>query len=799
MKELRKVAILGSGIMGSGIAAHLANCSIPSIMLDVVPDNAGGGGATDRELRNRIVLSNKKALLKAKPPALYRKTNFDLIDIGNFEDDLPRVAECDWIIEVVKEELDVKRQILEKVSRFRRPGSIVSTNTSGIPLGQISTVMDAEMREHFLGTHFFNPPRYMKLVEVIATPDTRSDVVDTISCFLEDVLGKGVVFAKDTPNFIANRILTFYCQYIIRNFQRFGLTIPDVDVLTGPAIGHAPSATFRTLDLVGLDTFLHVMRNVYSNCPSDEQRELFQPVSWMNEMIQRDFLGEKKGQGFYKRSGERDERGKSIILSLDLTSMEYALQKARDFECLKKSRKGLPAAEKYRILYFGEDEGAQFLWDVFAQTAIYTGNRIPEIADDIVNIDNAIKWGFNWTHGIFETWDMLGVRDVCDRMEKEGLTPPPIANELLSSGKQSFYKLHEGKTFYFDLSKKDYSEVLENPKVLRLQNLKTSQARIQETSSCSIVDLGDGIICAEFHSKMNTIDPDILTSLRLATDWVNEGKYDGIVIANQGDHFSAGANLKWILEEIRGKNWKKLEEAIRLFQDTNMALRFCKGPVVAAPHHYTFGGGIEISQHAARVVMAAETYGGLVEFGVGVIPGAGGTKEMLRRALQFAPESVPDVDPIPYVRRAFETIAMAKVSTSGPELVDLGYFTDADIVCVNWDQQISKAKKVCLGLVVSEYVPPTPARLVALGENAAAVFRSAVYQFKLGGFASEHDAVIAEKLAYVLTGGNRTEGAVMTEQDVLDLECEAFCFLCGTEKTQARIQYMLDTGKPLRN
>ena len=799
MRSIRKAAVLGSGIMGSGIAAHLANCGVPCLMLDRVPPNLAETERNNPDKRNSLASAGKTALLKAKPAPLYRKADVELIEVGNFEDDLGRIAECDWIIEAVREDLEIKRAILREAARHRRPDAIVSTNTSGVPLRQLAEGMDEDMRRHFLGTHFFNPPRYLKLVEIIPGPETLVGVVRDMAAFAENVLGKGVVYAKDTPNFIANRILTFYCQYILTEFTRDGLTVEEVDALTGPAVGHAASATFRTLDLVGLDTYVQVLDNVYRNCPDDEQHEIFRPPPWMQRMMQNGWLGEKTGMGFYKRTGERDEHGRSVIWSLNVNTLEFAPQQKRPFECLARAQEAASLEEKVRLMHSGDDAGSRFAWKVFAHTAAYAGRRIPEIADDIVSIDNALKWGFAWAAGIFETWDILGVRYVCERMEAEGIEPPPIARVLLESGTDSFYRVEEGRPLYFDLVSKSYQGVPQNPKVLRLAQLKQSRAAVAENASCSLVDLGDRILCAEFHSKMNTIDRDVLAMMRQGVDCVNEGRFDGLVIGNQGEHFSAGANLMWILGEILQENWRGLENAVRAFQQLNMALRFCRGPVVAAPHHYAFGGAIEMSQHAARVVIAAETYGGLVEAGVGVIPGGGGTKEMLRRALAYVPDTVPEPDPFSYVRRAFESIGMAKVSTSGPELIDLGYLDESDVVCVNLDQQLRQAKNVCLGMVIAEYAPPRPARLYALGEPAAAVFRSAVYQYRLGGYATEHDALIAEHLAWVLTGGDRTPGTPMSEQDVLDLECEAFCALCRTEKTKARMQHMLQTGKPLRN
>jgi 3-hydroxyacyl-CoA dehydrogenase len=799
MDDIKRVAVLGSGVMGGSIAAHLANCGIPSLMLDIVPPNLTAEEKKDTSKRNGLAAASKAALLKAKPAPLYLPEYADLIEVGNFEDDFPRIAEADWVIEVVKEDLKIKKLVLGEASKHRKAGSIISTNTSGILVRSMTDVMDEDMRKHFLGTHFFNPPRYLKLLEVIPGPDTLPEVVEKLKRFGENVLGKGIVIAKDTPNFVANRILTYASQYIMREFPKQELSVEDVDNLTGPIIGHASSATFRTADLVGLDTYVHVIGNVYNGCPDDEQREMFKPEPWLQKLIDENRLGEKTGAGFYKKTDERDEKGKRVILSLDIDTLEYTLQSKTKFDCIGAARATDDLEEKVRIMHTGEDAGSQFVWKLFANTAVYAANRIPEIADDIVNIDNAVKWGFAWNIGIFETWDVLGVRYVCDRMEVEGLTVPPIAKALLDAGGDSFYKYENGEKLYFDLASKNYKEIVRNPNALFLKDVKAVNKVVKETGSCTLIDLGEGILCAEFHTKMNTIDGDLLDMLNTGVQFVNEGKFEGMILANQGEHFSAGANLFMVLGYAIQGDWDTLDNIISVFQDTNMAMRFCRGPVVSAPHHYTFGGGIEMSQHAARCVVAAETYGGLVEVGVGIIPAGGGTKEMLRRALAYVPDTVVQGDPFPYVRRAFENIGMAKVSTSGPELIKLGYLAENEYVCINDHHQVKRAKDVCRSLVIAGYTPPKPAKLVALGESARAAFRSAVYQMELAGWASKHDAVIADHLARTLTGGDRLPSQEMTEQDVLDLERESMLSLCGTEKTRERMQYMLQTGKPLRN
>lgn len=785
--------------MGGAIAAHLANCGIPSVMLDIVPPNLAEGDKGNRKSRNGIAEASKQNLLKAKPSPVYSKAVLDLIEIGNFEDDMARIGECDWVIEVVKEDLAIKKKVFEQVKKHRKPGTILTTNTSGIPIASMLEVMDEDMKKHFLGTHFFNPPRYLKLLEIIPHPGTLPEVISFMANFMENVLGKGVVYAKDTPNFVANRILTFGSQYILHEMTKDGLTVEEVDALTGPAVGHASSATFRTFDLVGLDTYLNVVGNVRNNCPNDERLDLMKGPEWFEKMVAKGLLGTKSGSGFYKATNERDEKGKRVILGLDINTLEYRPPVKPRFACTGAVRNVETIEEKIKIMLTGDDKGSLFSWKVFANTAIYAANRIPEIADDIVNIDNAVRWGFAWEIGIFESWDVLGFDYVCDRMEKDGLTLPPIALEMKKAGAKSFYKTQNGKRTYFDVASKTYKPVPRNPNEIALGPLKASGGVVKKNDSASLIDIGDGVLCVEFHTKMNAIDADLGLMMMEGVNLLNDGKFEGMVIANQGQHFCAGANIFVILGEAMQENWKAIEEAVNGFQQINQAVRFCSRPVVSAPHHYTLGGGTEICQHTAKAVIAGETYGGLVEVGVGLIPGGGGCKEMLRRALAYLPDSVQDADPLPYIRRAFENIATAKVSTSGGEYIELGYLTEDNPIVASFDQQVKRAKDVCLGLVKMGYRAPKPATLTAFGEPMRAAFRVALYGFKLGGFASEHDVLIGEKISHILTGGDRQAGTKMTEQDVLDLEREAFLSLIGTEKTQQRIQHMLTTGKPLRN
>ncbi|MCK5863484.1 MAG: 3-hydroxyacyl-CoA dehydrogenase/enoyl-CoA hydratase family protein [Candidatus Hydrogenedentes bacterium] len=800
MREIKRAAVLGSGVMGAAIAAHLANCGIPSIMLDIVPPNLAEKDKGKKNKRDGIATAAKKALLKAKPAPLYVKSNLDMIEVGNFDDDMEKISNCDWIIEVVIERLDIKEKVFANVAKHRKPGSIVSSNTSGIMISEMTKNMDEDMASNFLGTHFFNPPRYLKLLELIPGPTTKPEVVETIAKFGENVLGKGIVYAKDTPNFVANRIITFAMQYLMHEMDTANFSAEEVDALTGAAIGHASSATFRTADLVGLDTLQKVVANVLNGCPDDECSDLMQGPAWFDAMVEKGYLGNKSGSGFYKATKKRNEKGKRIILGIDIATGEYRDPVKPRFACTGAVRGAGSLEEKIKIMHTSEDEGSKFLFSFFANSAAYAGNRIPEIADDIVNIDNACKWGFAWEVGIFETWDILGFNDVCARMEAEGIELPPIAKVMKETGVDSFYKNENGVDVFFDLASKSYKAVPTNSREVKLVNIKTkSENVVFKMDDASLVDLGDGIVCAEFHCKMNAIGPDIVATLNKGVDLLEEGKFEGMVVANQGPHFCAGANLMIVLGDAMQKNWDGIGDMVSGLQNAGMRMKYCNAPVVAAPHHFTFGGGVEVCQHADKVVIAGETYAGLVEVGVGVLPAGGGTTEMAVRALEYIPANIPNGEAFPYMRRAFEAIATAKVGTSGAEVVELGYFRNSDIVLPNYDHQLQKAKDVCRGMVVAGYTAPLPPRLYALGASAKATFGIGVWGMKEAGWASEHDMLISGHVAHVLCGGDRLAGTPMVEQDFLDLECEAFVSLCGTEKTQARIQHMLASGKPLRN
>lgn len=800
MRDIKRVAVLGSGVMGGAIAAHLANCGIPSIMLDIVPRDLAEKDQGNKRKRNAIADAAKAALLKAKPAPLYKKSLVDLIETGNFDDDMHRVAECDWIIEVVVEDLKIKNIVFGNLAKHWKPGQIVSSNTSGIPIKAMAAGMPAEMQEWFLGTHFFNPPRYLKLLEIIPSPTTKPEVIRQMADFCENVLGKGIVYAKDTPNFVANRLLTFAMQYLLHQMTKDGLSVEEVDALTGPAIGHASSATFRTADLVGMDTYKKVVANVANGCPDDERLDLMHLPDWVETMIGKGWIGNKSGSGFYKATNERDEKGKRVIWGIDPATVEYRPPVKPRFECTGAARSAETLEEKLKIMNFGADNGAQFVFKQFANLAQYAGNRIPEIADDIVNIDNAVRWGFAWEIGIFETWDALGFDAVCDKMAEIGVELPPIAKAMKAAGAKSFYKTEGGVDHYFDAASNGYKAVARNPREVKLVNIKSGNpaAVVKRNDSASLIDVGDGIVCCEFHCKMNAIDADLTMMLNEGVDLLDAGRFEGMIVANQGQHFCAGANIFMILGEIMQGNWDNIEKAVRGLHHVNMRMKYSKRPVVAAPHHYTFGGGVEICQHTAKVVLAGETYAGLVEMGVGLLPAGGGTKEMHLRAMEYLPETV-QADPFPYIRRAFEAIAQAKVGTSAAEVVDLGYFRSSDVILPNFEHQIAVAKQVCKGLAVGGYKPPLSPRLKALGPGPKAAFKAAVWSMQKAGWATEHDALIAEKVANVLVGGDRMAGAPLTEQDLLDLECEGFLSLCGTEKTKERIQHMLMNNKPLRN
>ena len=698
MRDIRKVAVLGAGTMGARLAAHLANASIPSVLLDIVPpaltpeEQAKGLTLGDAKVRNRFAQAGLEAALKSRPAAFFVPEAARMIALGNFEDNLAWLKDCDWIIEAVTEDRSIKRALLEKVMAVRAPGAVVSSNTSGISIGSILEGFSEELRQHFLGTHFFNPPRYLKLLEIIPTPETLPEVVEAVSRFGEVVLGKGIVIAKDTPNFIANRIGTFTTLNVLRVMQEDGYTIEEIDALTGPAMGLPKSATFRTLDIVGLDVLAHVVKNLAESLPHDERRDLFQLPDFIQQMMQRRLLGDKTGQGFYKKVKGKDGGEESEILTLDFKTFDYRERQKPKFPSLEMARNIEDARERVRTLCQSPDRAGQFYQKVLFDTFHYAAMRVPEISDDIVSIDNSMKWGFNWECGVFELWDAVGIEKVVEAWKKAGRSTPPLVEKLLASGKKSFYASGDGARSYFDFASGAYRDIEDKPGVLLLPSLKARKKEIKKNAGASLIDLGDGVVCLEFHSKMNTIGADTVQMIHAGLKTLNEG-FDAMVIGNQAANFCVGANLMMVLMTIQEGEWDDLHRAVRAFQNANMALKYAPKPVVAAPFGLTLGGGTEMILHATRVRAAAETYLGLVEVGVGLIPAGGGTKEMLVRAMDAVPAD-PEADPFTFVKEVFLNIGMAKVSTSAEEARKLGYLSAKDSISMNRDRQTRRRQAV---------------------------------------------------------------------------------------------------------
>ncbi|MBL0386640.1 3-hydroxyacyl-CoA dehydrogenase [Tumebacillus sp. ITR2] len=778
-RKIRKVAVLGAGVMGAGIAAHLANVGVKSLLLDIVPKDP-------EQDRNLFAKRGRDGLLKQKPAALYAPEVIDLIEIGNFEDDLHRLQECDWVIEVVVENLNIKRQVYEKIEAAVRPGTIVSSNTSGMSIAAMAEGRGESFRKHFLGTHFFNPPRYMKLLEIIPGPDTDPSVIEFMANYAEKNLGKGVVFAKDTVNFIANRIGTYGLMVSVQEMEKAGLGVDEVDALTGPVIGRPKSATFRTLDIVGLDTFVHVANNVHDSVEDGEEKSTFVIPSFLQKMVENGWIGEKVKKGFFQKIGKD-------IHALDYNTMEYRPRTKIKSASLEMAKQQKSLKEKLRTLVYGQDQASLFMWNVLKRTLIYSANHASEIADDIVNIDRAMKWGFNWQTGPFETWDLLGVEKSVARMEAEGETIPELVKNLLASGKKSFYEEEAGVKSFYTLTG-EFKGLEEKKEIISLAALKEQGRVIKKNSGASLIDLGDGVAALEFHSPNQAIGNDIVAMMNYAAQEVSQN-YKGLVIGNQANNFCVGANLMMILMAAQDDDWDELDLTVRMFQNATMALKYMDRPVVAAPFNMTLGGGAEVCFPADKIVGAAESYFGLVEVGVGLLPGGGGNKEILLRNIENVPEGI---DLQPYVTRAFETIAMAKVSTSFRDGQKLGYFRKSDEMTVNQDYLLHDAKQAVLAMAPN-YVAPTPKKIKVVGENGYALLKLGAQTMKLHGFASDHDVKIASKVANVLAGGQVIGGSVVSEQYLLDLEREAFLSLCGEPLSQQRMQYMLTKGKPLRN
>jgi 3-hydroxyacyl-CoA dehydrogenase len=794
IQRIKKAAVLGSGVMGSGIAAHLANIGIPSLLLDIVPrelteeEKAKGLTLEDKQVRNRFSASALQKLLKQKPAPLTAKTNLALIEAGNLEDDMQRLSEVDWIIEVVVENLAVKKQIFERVDQYRQLGSIVSSNTSGISVEAMAEGRSDDFQTHFLGTHFFNPPRYLKLLEVIPTKQTSAELLSFMKEFGEDVLGKGVVEAKDTPNFIANRIGTYGLLVTVQEMLKGGYTVGEVDSVTGPIIGRPKSATFRTLDVVGLDTFAHVAKNVYEQVDGAE-KEVFEIPAFMKEMLKKGWLGSKSGQGFFFKKGKD-------ILELDAHTLEYGPRKKLKTTAteLSKQEKGL--ANKMKALVYADDRAGQLLWNILSPVLNYSAQYLGTIADDIVAIDRAMKWGFGWELGPFETWDAIGLKRSVDKMEASGILLPNWIKEMLENGYETFYKEEAGKLYYYQNG--EYVLVVENPKVMNLKNLKKQSGIIKKNSGASLIDIGDGVALLEFTSPNNAIGLDILQMINYAVDEV-EKNYRGLVIGNQGKNFCVGANLALILMEAQDDNFFELDMVVHQFQQTMMKIKYSKKPVVAATFGMTLGGGTELSLPCAKIQASSETYMGLVEVGVGLIPGGGGNKELYIKHLESMPKGV-DYDLQKVANKVFETIAMAKVSTSAAEAFENNFLSSSkDGISVNGDHLLFDAKQAVIALHENGYKPPVRKKVPVVGETGYATLLLGAETMFLSGYISEHDLKIAKKLAFVLAGGKVPYGTEVDEQYLLNLEKEAFLSLLAEPKTQARMQHMLVKGKPLRN
>ncbi len=799
-RRINKVAIVGSGIMGSGIACHFANIGVEVLLLDIVPrelteqEKKKGLTLENKQVRNRLVNESLQAALKSKPSPIYHKDFASRIKTGNLEDDISKVSQVDWIIEVVVERLDIKKKVFDNLEKHRKEGTLITSNTSGIPIKLMSEGRSEDFKKHFCGTHFFNPPRYLRLFEIIPGPETSKEVLAFLNEYGEKFLGKTSVVAKDTPAFIGNRIGIFSIMSLFHMVKEMDMTVEEVDKLTGPVIGRPKSATFRTVDVVGLDTLVHVANGLYEGVPNDEQHELFKLPGFIQTMMDNKWLGSKTGQGFYKKV--RNDDGSSDIKTLDLDTMEYRDNKRASFATLEQTKTIDKVEDRFKVLVNGKDKAGEFYRKNLSALFAYVSNRIPEITDELYKIDDAMKAGFGWDHGPFQIWDAIGVQEGIEMMKAEGYEPAAWVNEMLESGSKSFYTVKEGNSYYYDIPQKKQLKVPGQDAFIILDNIRKSK-EVFKNSGVVVEDLGDGILNVEFRSKMNTIGGDVLDGLNKAID-LAEKEYQGLVVANSGKNFSVGANIGMIFMMAVEQEYDELNMAIKYFQDTMMRMRYSSIPTVAAPHAMTLGGGCELSLHADKVVAAAETYIGLVEFGVGVIPGGGGSKEMTLRASDTYQKD--DVE-LNRLREHFLTIAMAKVSTSAYEAFDLNILQKGkDIVVVNPDRQLAMAKKHCLLMAENGYTKPIQRKDVkVLGKQALGAFLVGTDQMLAGKYISEHDKKIANKLAYVMAGGDLSEASYVSEQYLLDLEREAFLSLTGERKTLERIEHMLKKGKPLRN
>lgn len=798
-RPIRMVAVVGSGVMGSRIAAHFAGIGVQVLLLDIIPheltevDKAKGITVDNPGWRNRVVNDALQATLKASPSALYTKDVAKRISIGNIEDDLHKIADCDWVIEAVIERLDIKQQVFEKIEQHRKPGSLITTNTSGIPVRMMAEGRSEDFQQHFCGTHFFNPPRYLKLLEVIPAPGTKQEVIDFLVDYGDRFLGKTTVLCKDTPAFIANRVGVFGFMAVFHAMQQLGLGIDETDSLTGTIMGRPKSATFRTGDVVGLDTLVRVAEALPQNVPNDEAKDIFKIPPFIQQMVANKWYGDKTGQGFYKKV--KGEGGKSEILTLNPATMEYGPKQKAKFATLEAAKQVEDLKGRLKILYKGQDKAGEFYRMFHHMLFAYASNRIPEIADELYKIDDALKAGFGWEIGAFESWDVLGVQKVLEQMQQAGIQAAPWVKEMLEGGNTTFYKTENGRRKYYDIQSKVYKEIPGSGSIIVLEHL--DEKIVWQNSACKLVDIGDGVVALSWTSKMNTIGGEVLAGVNKAVA-IAEEQYKGLVIANSGANFSAGANVGLIFMFAVEQEYDELDFAIRQFQNTTMRLRYSSIPVVVAPHGLTLGGGCEMCLHADAVQAAAESYIGLVEMGAGLIPGGGGTKEMVVRA---ADRNIKEDIELNYLQQLFINIGTAKVGTSAHEAFELNYLRSGiDRISINGDRRVTDAKRKVLDMYEAGYTQPVHRTDVKVqGRGGLGPLLAGIHGMWRGNYITDHDRLIAEKLAHVMCGGDLTQPTLVSEQYLLDLEREAFLSLCGQKKTLERLQSILQTGKPLRN
>jgi 3-hydroxyacyl-CoA dehydrogenase len=790
-RVIKKVAVLGSGVMGSRIACHFAGVGVQVILLDIVPNEAKE--SDKKALRNKIVNDSLQAAIKSNPSPVYTKDVINRISTGNLDDNLKDIASCDWIIEVVVERLDIKRSLYEKVDQFRKAGTLITSNTSGIPIHLLSEGRSEDFKKHFCGTHFFNPPRYLRLLEIIPTPDTDPAVVDFLMHYCDLFLGKTTVLAKDTPAFIANRIGVFGIMAIFQLVDKTGLTIDEVDALTGPVIGRPNSATFRTADVVGIDTLVKVAKGVYDNCPNDEQRQIFQIPSWLNKVVENNWLGDKTGQGFFKKI--KGAGGEKEIVTLDLNTLEYKPRQKPKFASVDAAKPIDDLRQRLKMLVAAQDKGGEFYRHFHYGLFSYISHRIPEISDEVYRIDDAMKAGFGWEIGAFESWDVLGLDRTTKAMKAAGYLVAPWIEEMIAAGNKSFYKVENGKTLCYDPQSKTYRPVPGSEEFIILSNYQDKI--VWKNANATVYDIGDEVLGLQWNTKMNTIGGEVLAGITKAIE-LAEKNYKGVVISNEGGNFSAGANVGLIFMLAIEQDYDELDMAIRMFQNTMMRARYSSIPVVVAPHGLALGGGCELSLHSDKICAAAETYTGLVELGVGLIPGGGGTKEFVLRASDEMHQDEPETITL---KNRFLTIATAKVATSALEAFELGiYRKGQDEVVINQSRRITEAKRSVIQMADSGYVAPVVRKDVkVLGRSALGTLYAGIHGMWRANYATDHDVTVAKKLAYVMCGGDLSEPTVVSEQYLLDLEREAFLSLCGEKKTLERIQSVLKGGKPLRN